>query len=191
MQTLVLNTYKTPISVVPSKRAVVLVLTQRAISLANYDDTLMRSAGSNFPSTHKNIVISMPIPSVIQCTDTDFIPRHYTKILPFNRRNVYIRDKGRCCYCDRKVSINEFSFDHVLAQSHGGQTTWENIVLACHRCNAKKGDRPVSKFKELIRKPYAPRLDKAAPAYLVNKIAAEIPHETWADFIYWSIILQP
>jgi hypothetical protein len=45
--------------------------------------------------------------------------------------------------------------------------------------------------RRLLRKPFAPRLDKAAPAHLVSKIAAEIPHQTWSDYIYWNVILEP
>jgi hypothetical protein len=39
--------------------------------------------------------------------------------------------------------------------------------------------------------PYAPKLSQAAPIHIVNKIAAEIPHESWQDFLYWEIILEP
>ena len=39
--------------------------------------------------------------------------------------------------------------------------------------------------------PYAPKLDKAAPVHLVNKIAGEIIEKTWADYLYWRIVLEP
>jgi hypothetical protein len=60
------------------------------------------------------------------------------------------------------------------------------------KCNAEKGSKSLSKYKRpLLRQPFTPRLDKAAPAHLVNKIAAEIPHITWRDYVYWNVILEP
>jgi hypothetical protein len=29
--------------------------------------------------------------------------------------------------------------EHILARQHGGQDTLENLALACHRCNVRKG----------------------------------------------------
>jgi len=66
------------------------------------------------------------------------------------------------------------------------------VVICCLRCNSEKGGQSLSKYKrKLIRQPYAPRLTKAAPAHLVNRIALDIPHITWRDYIYWGAILLP
>ena len=196
METLVLNTYEIPVSIVPYRRALVLVKSDKAIVKQNYKDTLIRSSGftkSNYSldfDWSKNKIISMPIPSVIQCTRSTFIPKIYTNVLPFNRKNVYIRDGGKCMYCGRKVSLSGFSFDHVIPQSRGGKTSWENIVICCLRCNSQKGDKPTSKFKKPIIQPYAPKLNRAAPAYLVNKLSGEIVEETWMDYLYWEVQLE-
>jgi len=148
-----------------------------------YENTLIKSAGG----------WSQPIPSVIQMVYQNgkkiYTPK-FTKVLPFTRKNLYIRDHGHCMYCGKKVSLNAFSFDHYIAESLGGTVCWENILLCCFKCNTKKGNLPRGRFKEPIRMPYAPKLDKAAPVHLVNKIAAEIPHESWVDFIYWNIVLE-
>jgi 5-methylcytosine-specific restriction endonuclease McrA len=93
-------------------------------------------------------------------------------------------------YCGKKVSLNSMSFDHMIPRILGGTTCWENIVLSCFKCNSKKGGKHPDKFKWPIIMPYAPKLDKAAPAHLVNKIASEIIEETWEDFIYWEVILE-
>jgi 5-methylcytosine-specific restriction endonuclease McrA len=148
-----------------------------------YENTLIRSAGG----------WSSPIPSVIQMVYQNgkkiYTPK-FTKFLPFTRKNVYLRDHGHCMFCGKKVGLNSFSFDHYLPKFYGGTVCWENILICCLRCNGKKGNKHPSQFKEPIRMPYAPRLDKAAPVHLVNKIAAEIPHETWVDYLYWEIILE-
>lgn len=179
LQTLILNIAETPIAIVPYRRVLSRVQNNLVIIKRIYENTLIRSSGG----------IEMPIPSVVQCIKTNYIPK-FTKTLPFTRRNVYIRDHGKCMYCGKKVGLNNFSFDHYIPKCRGGKTTWENILICCTHCNSKKGDRPADKFKEPIRMPYAPKLDKAAPVQLVSKIAAEIPHETWVDYLYWNLILE-
>jgi 5-methylcytosine-specific restriction endonuclease McrA len=180
LQTLVLNIAETPVAIVPYRRVLNRVCNNLAIVKRQYENTLIKSSGG----------IEMPIPSVVQCVKTNYIPK-FTKVLPFTRLNVFIRDHGVCMYCGKKVGLNSFSFDHYVPRCRGGRTCWENILICCSKCNSKKGDKPASKFKEPIRMPYAPKLDKAAPVQLVNKIAAEIPHESWIDWIYWHIELEP
>jgi hypothetical protein len=152
-----------------------------AIVLKIYENTCIRSAGG----------WAQAIPSVIQIQNGRkiYIPK-FTKNLPFNRKNLYLRDHGACQYCGKKVSINSMSFDHMIPRILGGKTTWDNIVLSCFKCNAKKGARHPDKYKWPIRMPYAPQLSQAAPIHIVNKIAAEIIEKTWEDFIYWELILE-
>ena len=180
MQSLVLNNSCIPVSIVPARRAVSLVMSQKAMALASYPGLFCNS-----------VSITMPLPSVIQTIRSNYMPKKFVSVLPFNRQNVYVRDHGCCMYCGKKVSLANLTFDHVVPRCEGGKSCWDNVVIACSRCNSLKGRRSVDKFRRLIRKPYAPRLDKAAPAYLVNKLMAEIPHETWTDHIYWSVILEP
>jgi hypothetical protein len=44
------------------------------------------------------------------------------------------RDKGRCRYCGAPATTK----DHVLPRTHGGKQD-RNIVLACAKCNRRKG----------------------------------------------------
>lgn len=78
--------------------------------------------------------------------------------VPFTRRNVFARDDHRCQYCGRKFSRQELTIDHVLPRSRGGRDTWENLVLACVKCNVRKGSRtPDEAGMPLVRKPTRPR----------------------------------
>lgn len=179
METLVLNIGMIPVSIVPCRRAINLVTTNKAITLENYDDKI------------HTINAIIPIPSVIQCTKSDYVPKHFTNVLPFNRKNVYIRDGGCCMYCGKKVSLSSFTFDHVIPRQDDGKTWWDNIVVSCLRCNSQKGHKQLQNYKrDLIRKPFVPKLSKAAPVHVARKLAAEIPHETWVDYIYWHILLD-
>jgi 5-methylcytosine-specific restriction endonuclease McrA len=157
-----------------------LYFAEKAIILAEYDNKPLRS-----PS------FSMRAPAVIQCTHSLYRPKKFVRVLPFSRRNVYIRDNGMCMYCGKKVSLSNFTFDHVMPRCLGGLSEWDNVVVSCMRCNSRKGGKTPDKAGlSLIRKPFAPRLDKAAPAGLVSRLAGEIPHESWEDYIYWNIILE-
>lgn len=181
VETLMLNKGSIPIEVVDWKRAMSLCyVLETAIPLVEYEEKIIHTPNRDYL-----------IPSVIQLITSDHQPKRYVKNLPFNRKNVYLRDGGRCMYCGKKVGLASFTFDHVNPQSLGGETDWENVVVSCMRCNSKKGCRPLSKCGlELIRQPYAPKLDKAAPASLVNKIGIQIPEESWEDYIYWNVILM-
>lgn len=196
LKTLSLNVAGVPVSVIDAKpKAILAIQNGRAIALANYENTIIRSSYcETFDlSLHKrnNSLISMPIPSVIQFIHSDYVPKRYTNVLPFSRRNVYIRDRGTCMYCGKKVALHSFTFDHIIPRCEGGTSCWENVVISCVKCNNQKDRMSLRKFKKkLIRQPYVPRLDKAAPLHLVSRVAGEIPHETWSDYIYWNVILK-
>ena len=55
------------------------------------------------------------------------------------KRQVFIRDGGKCRYCGRDTS-NYPHYDHVYPWSAGGETSVANTVLSCPECNMKKGD---------------------------------------------------
>ena len=195
MKTLALNISNIPVAVLPTRKALLSVLSKRAVAIANYDESVTSSVYSSYDFILKkshNSLISMPLPSVIQYTKSHYIPKKFTNILPFNRLNAYIRDQGICQYCGKKVSLSSFTFDHVIPRGLGGRSWWDNIVVSCLRCNGEKGMTPLGKYKrKLIREPYIPRLDKAAPAHVINAIMQEVPHKTWTDYVYWSVILEP
>jgi 5-methylcytosine-specific restriction endonuclease McrA len=58
----------------------------------------------------------------------------------------------------RKLAPHEGNIDHVVPRSRGGQTTWENCVLADRRVNGLKSSRlPEEVGLQLRRRPEAPR----------------------------------
>lgn len=48
-----------------------------------------------------------------------------------------------CVYCN---SFNKLSLDHIIPVSNGGDTTFNNIVLACKSCNSSKNNKDVFKW---------------------------------------------
>lgn len=57
------------------------------------------------------------------------------------RQRIREHAVGKCEYCliHQTFSIYSHEIDHIIAVKHGGQTTEENLVLACLSCNRYKG----------------------------------------------------
>ncbi len=100
-------------------------------------------------------------------------------IVRFNRRNLFARDANRCQYCGQKFPFDQLSFDHVIPQSRGGKTTWENVVCCCLRCNGRKGNRtPEEAAMRLIRRPCKPKTNPILTLKLQNP-----KYESWRSFL--------
>ncbi|ALB40513.1 MULTISPECIES: HNH endonuclease signature motif containing protein [Nostocales] len=58
------------------------------------------------------------------------------------RQKIIERDKSRCCYCltSEANSGIPMTYDHIHPVSKGGETTFENLCLACRSCNEFKSD---------------------------------------------------
>lgn len=143
-QVLVLNATYEPLSVVSVKRAVVLLLKEKA-ELIEAAEARLRA--ENF---------SLPMPLVIRLVYFVKIPRRMS--LPVTRRTVLARDHYTCQYCGLEPARQMLTLDHVLPRSRGGKTTWENVVAACQKCNGRKGNRtPDEARMTLLTEPKRPR----------------------------------
>lgn len=132
---LVLNASFEPLSVVSGRRAVVLVLADRA-EVVHHSGMVLHSER-----------LAVEVPSVIRLRHYVRVP--YRRRTALSRRGVFARDGHRCQYCgDRAESI-----DHVLPRSRGGEHIWENVVAACRRCNTKKRDRLLEQTSMHLRRP--------------------------------------
>jgi 5-methylcytosine-specific restriction endonuclease McrA len=120
---LVLNATYEPLCVVPVRRAVVLVLKQKA-EVVHENGGALRS---------ERLVI--PVPSVIRLRYVVKVPLRARATL--SRRAVFVRDHHTCQYCGAPAE----NVDHVVPRSRGGAHTWENVVAACRRCNSRKENR--------------------------------------------------
>ena len=157
---LVLNATYEPLCIVPSRRAVCLVLAEKA--------DVLHEDGATLHSERLNI----RVPSVIRL-------RYFVKV-PFQRRStlsrraVFARDGHRCQYCGAHAD----SIDHVTPRSRGGQHVWENVVAACRPCNVRKRDRLLDETTmRLSRRPAAPR----ELAWVVVAVG-HVP-EHWAPYL--------
>ena len=64
-----------------------------------------------------------------------------TRVSAALRRQVQERARGCCEYCLLSEEDAWFSHepDHIIAEKHGGETTYENLAWACFDCNRYKG----------------------------------------------------
>lgn len=134
----------------------------------------------------KAVALRIKVPEVILLTHYNGTPNQ-TAI--FTRRNLFKRDKNTCQYCGAKPGSSELSIDHVVPRSRGGLSTWENCVLACMRCNRRKGNRsPADVGLRLMKKPAKP---KWSP---VLEIPLGRVKQSWEHFVserYWEAELEP
>ena len=137
---LVLNASYQPLSVVTTRRAVVLVFNEKA--------TVVVRSDVMWNSEHSKV----EVPSVVRLNR--FVKVPYRRAVPLTRRAVFGRDGHRCQYCGSAAE----SIDHVLPRSKGGDHTWENVVACCRPCNIRKGDRsPAEAGFRLTASPRPPR----------------------------------
>jgi 5-methylcytosine-specific restriction endonuclease McrA len=137
---LVLNASFEPLCVVSTRRALMLVLDDKA-EIVVPTDRCFRSERQSWPE-----------PSIVRLSHYVKVP--YEARVALNRRAVFVRD-GHCCqYCNAPAE----NIDHVIPRSKGGPHTWENVVAACRPCNARKQDHFLHETNmRLRRSPRAPR----------------------------------
>jgi 5-methylcytosine-specific restriction endonuclease McrA len=141
---LVLNASYEPLQVVSLRRAVVLLLKEKA--------QLVEAAESRLRSER----LSVPTPVVIRLVTYVRVPRRWK--LPVSRRAVLARDNYACQYCGAQPGRPALTVDHVVPRSQGGGKSWDNLVAACAPCNRRKGGRrPEEAGMRLLTRPEMPR----------------------------------
>lgn len=137
---LVLNASMEPLCVVAARRAVVMVLAEKA--------DLVHANGHRFRSER----LELASPSVVRLRRYVHVPRRRHASL--SRRGVFLRDEHTCQYCGDPAE----NVDHVVPRSRGGDHAWDNVVASCRHCNSRKKDRtPAEAGMGLQRRPFAPR----------------------------------
>jgi 5-methylcytosine-specific restriction endonuclease McrA len=162
---LVLNASYEPLQLISIRRAIVLLLQDKA-ELVEAAEQRLRAQG-----------FSLEIPVVIRLVRYIKIPRRMR--LPCSRRGVFTRDRETCQYCGGQPGRTQLTVDHVLPRSRAGLTTWENVVTACRDCNHRKGGRtPEEANMMLLTKPRQPQ-------YIAFALLGELErHEVWRKYAY-------
>lgn len=139
-ETLVLNASFEPLSTVSLRRAVVLVMQEKAVVEQAHPGLRIRAAA-----------VEVPVPLVIRLRRYVRVP--FRQRASWSRRGVLVRDRHRCAYCGRRAS----TVDHIVPRSRGGGDTWLNTVAACAEDNGRKADRtPEQAGMRLLAQPFEP-----------------------------------
>lgn len=126
------------------------------------------------------------VPEVILLTAFGKMPPLTVK---FNRRNIYLRDNLTCQYCQVKPPRENLTIDHVIPRSRGGKSIWENVVLACQRCNSVKGSRTPEEARMKLAHP--PRRPHWLAAMRTMLRGPERPMwQRFVDVAYWNLPLE-
>ena len=161
MRTLVLNAGYEPLAVVSFKRALLLVMNEKATVILHDEDNPVHGTSGEWVR-----------PSVILLSRYVRMPRVHQ--VPVSRRGVLRRDEHRCAYCGKSAS----TIDHVLPRSRGGRDTWENLVACCLRCNNAKGDHTPAEMGWDLR--ITPRMPNGR-GWVVRGVERPLPQ--WSDFL--------
>jgi 5-methylcytosine-specific restriction endonuclease McrA len=132
MGCLALNASYEPLTIVSVRRALRLVIDEKA-------EILEVDEGRVFRSERREL----PCPVVIRLRRYVHVPRKFRRQV--TNTFLFARDGYSCQYCGRhrrELKGREFlTRDHVVPLSRGGGNDWGNVVAACSPCNNRKGNR--------------------------------------------------
>jgi 5-methylcytosine-specific restriction endonuclease McrA len=162
---LVLNASYEPLQLVSVRRAVILLLQEKAEVVEAARQQLRARA------------LSLDVPLVIRLVRYIRIPRRLK--LPCSRRGVFARDRETCQYCGAQPGRAHLTMDHVVPRSQGGGTTWDNVVTACRDCNHRKGGRTPDQAN--MKLAVVPR----QPQYVAFALLGELErHDVWRKYAF-------
>jgi 5-methylcytosine-specific restriction endonuclease McrA len=160
MSCLALNASFEPLTLVPVRRAVRLILDHKA-------EILEVDRERAFRSEHCKV----PFPLVIRLVSFVQVPRRFRRQV--TNTFLFARDSYSCQYCGRHRSeLRGRQFltrDHILPMSRGGDNSWKNVVTSCSPCNSRKGNRlPTEVGMRLLTEPREP--DHVRLVWAVRKV---------------------
>ena len=129
---LALNASFEPLTMVPMRRALRLVIDGKAEIVEAETGKVVRSERLTFPK-----------PAVIRLKAFVHVPRRFRRQV--TNTFLFARDHYRCQYCGRTTSElrprESLTRDHLIPLSRGGSNDWTNVVTACSACNTRKANR--------------------------------------------------
>ena len=159
---LLLNSTYEPLNVINLKRAIRLIVTQKANELES-DGKLVRSARWTFN-----------MPTVVRLV---YYVRRPVQRVKFTKKAILARDGYTCQYCGEQA--RDLTLDHVIPRIMRGETVWNNVVACCKRCNGAKGGRSLKESEmKLLHVPREPRF----LPYL--KMVRKANHTTWDKYLF-------
>lgn len=169
---LLLDVHNNPLAVISSRRAMGLVLSDKAVAL------------EASPSVLRSPTHTFHLPSVIRLRYYVRVPQRKVR---WSRANVLRRDHYTCQYCGLRMADSKATIDHVVPISACKRMginpdTWGNTVACCAKCQRRKGDRPMAqvgmKFYDPNFEPKMPRVN-----YLVFILTSGNLSDEWRKYV--------
>jgi len=188
--TLVLNGNWQPVNVATVARALVLLWNEsaRVVDPADYQTYTWEDWSGLRPHDGERFIqavrFRLRVPEVVTLTGYDRLPQ---AAVTFSRRNIFKRDRFTCQYCGAQPGSEELTLDHVVPRSQGGESRWDNCVLACLTCNKRKANRTPEQARMRLRR------QPVRPAWKPVYAAHDVRIESWSKFIsevYWNVELE-
>lgn len=120
------------------------------------------------------VSLRIPQPYVITLATYGGVPSLH---VPYSRRALFRRDNNTCQYCGVVPGTKRLTIDHVMPRSRGGGTDWLNCVVACMRCNIRKGNRTPEECGQALRRP------PFRPSFVDGLFEGEDVPERWRSFV--------
>jgi 5-methylcytosine-specific restriction endonuclease McrA len=161
---LVLNASYEPVNICEAKRALTMLVKGVAHVEEEHDKQVQVYTG-------------IVLPSVIRLRSYRHVPIHRHTV---SRKNILDRDRHTCMYCGEKPK--KLTLDHIMPQSRGGKSTWENLVACCESCNRRKADRtPEEAGMMLLHRPLPMTLHTSR--HVMRAQGASDPK--WRKYLYF------
>ena len=95
------------------------------------------------PSEMRGLIRGAPEAAAVPLDQLDFSE------VPENRLRILAREDGRCFYCLRTISAENYVIEHTTSRPDG-DNTYRNVVAACRQCNNRKGNAGAEAFLRSI-----------------------------------------
>jgi len=181
LRTLVLTPWMAPHDVISWQQSIVLSYDQKVDVVESYEATVS-SAGNSYEGRPP---VVLKVPAVVRLRKA---VKMFKSGVKFSRPGVLARDRLRCCFCGKRFSPGELTYDHVVpkktwAGSVHERTTWSNIVSACRKCNGKKGARTPEEAGMVMHfQPRKPSPEELAGARLLFLDMNRVP-DVWLPYL--------
>lgn len=166
MGVLLLNATYEPLRIITVRRAVVLVLQDKA--------EVIEAQGEIHSAN-----VSLPRPDVIRLKYFVKIP--FKSKVPLTNKAVLNRDRFKCMlgHNNKKNCLGVAkTVDHIHPRSRGGKHEWTNVVAACKNCNSKKAAKTLEELGWTINVNPGP---PTAKTWLV--VGSAEKREEWSEWL--------
>lgn len=146
---LLLNSTYVPLNFITVERAIRLLLKSR-VEIVVLGDGNPSTWDEKWSTTR----LSFDVPATLRLLNRASFQKKSPR---FRKLALFNRDGWRCQYCDKCLSKDTATVDHVMPSSRGGKTSWHNCVAACKPCNKKKANNTPEEAKmRLLKQPSDP-----------------------------------